>query len=334
MSNLVHSLYEEIRSIILNARQTIKRTIDTTMVQTYFEVGRLIVEREQGGEVRAEYGKEVLQNVSVKLCEEFGNGFSARNLRRMRSFYLTFKNWPTVSSKLGFSHYSLLMRLDDENARHFYAKEAETESWSVRELDRQINSMLFERLTLSKDKAGVKALATQGQVIENSADLVKDPYILEFLGIPEQYQCTEKELETAIIEDLHHFLLELGKGFTFVSRQKRITVDGDHYFVDLVFYNRLLQCFVLLDLKIGKLTHQDLGQMQMYVSFYDREIKAAHESPTIGIVLCRDKKESTVKYTLPENNKQIFASKYKLYLPTEDELLREVDALAGRLEKH
>jgi len=224
------------------------------------------------------------------------------------------------------------MRLDNEQARKFYLKEAESENWSVRELDRQINSLLFERLALSRNKEKVMALSEQGQILESPRDLVKDPYVLEFLGLHEQAAYTEKELEIALIDNLQSFLLELGKGFTFVARQKRITLDAEHFYVDLVFYNRLIHSFVLIDLKIGKLTHQDLGQMQMYVNYFDREVRAKDEERTIGIILCHDKKETIARYTLPENNTQIFASKYKLYLPTEDELVREVDEVAKRLE--
>ena len=250
----------------------------------------------------------------------------------MRTFYITFKNRQTLSAKLSWSHYTLLMRLENEPAREFYLKEAEVENWSVRELDRQINSLLFERLALSRDKMQVKALGEQGQILESPRDLIKDPYVLEFLGLHKQAAYTKKELETALIDNLQSFLLELGKGFTFVARQKRMTLDAEHFYVDLVFYNRLIHCFVLIDLKIGKLRHQDLGQMQMYVNYFDREVRSKDEERTIGIILCHDKKETISRYTLPENNTQIFASKYKLYLPTEDELIREVDEVAKKLE--
>jgi len=326
------SLYNQIRQILLDAQNTVARTINLVMVQAYFEIGRLIVEEEQHGETRAGYGEETLVTLSRRLRAEFGRGYSVRNLRNMRTFYVTFKNRQTLSAKLSWSHYILLMRLDDEHARNFYLKESEAENWSVRELDRQINSLLFERLALSRDKAEVKALAEKGHILESPRDLVKDPYVLEFLGLQEQVVYTEKELETALIDNLQSFLLELGKGFSFVSRQKRITLDAEHFYIDLVFYNRLLHCFVLIDLKIGKLTHQDLGQMQMYVNYYDREVRGKDEERTIGIILCHDKKETIARYTLPENNTQIFASKYKLYLPTEDELIREVDQVAKRLE--
>ena len=332
MSELTLPLHDPIRRVLLEAQSSVSRAVNTAMVHAYFEIGRLIVEDEQHGKARAGYGEETLKMLSERLMAEFGRGFSMRNLRNMRTFYLTFRNRQTLSARLSWSHYTLLMRLDDEQARDFYIKEIEAENWSVRELDRQINSLLFERLALSRNKVEIKALAEQGQILESPRDAIKDPYILEFLGLPEQAAYSEKDLETALLNNLQSFLLELGKGFTFVARQKRITLDAEHFYIDLAFYNRLLRCFVLIDLKIGKLTHRDLGQMQMYVNFYDREVKTGDENPTIGIILCRDKKETIARYTLPEDNTQIFASKYKLYLPTEDELIREVDDVAKRLE--
>ncbi|MBU4077886.1 MAG: DUF1016 family protein [Euryarchaeota archaeon] len=332
IDNSTQILYDQIRRVLLDAQRSVSHAVNIAMVHAYFEVGRLIVEDEQHGEARAEYGEETLMALSRKLLTEFGKGFSVRNLRNMRTFYIAFKNRQTLSAKLSWSHYTLVMRLDNEQARNFYLKEAESENWSVRELDRQINSLLFERLALSRNKEKVKALSEKGQLLESPRDLVKDPYVLEFLGLHEQAEYTEKELESALIDNLQSFLLELGKGFTFVARQKRITLDADHFYVDLVFYNRLIHSFVLIDLKIGKLTHQDLGQMQMYVNYFDREVRAKDEERTIGIILCHDKKETIVRYTLPENNTRIFASKYKLYLPTEDELVREVDEVAKRLE--
>jgi predicted nuclease of restriction endonuclease-like (RecB) superfamily len=332
IDNSTQILYDQIRRVLLDAQRSVSHAVNIAMVQAYFEVGRLIVEDEQHGEARAEYGKETLAHLSKRLTLEFGRGFSRQNLQNMKQFYLSFQNCQTLSGKLSWSHYTLLMRLDNEQARNFYLKEVESENWSVRELDRQINSLLFERLALSRNKEKVKALSEQGQILESPRDLVKDPYVLEFLGLHEQAAYTEKELESALIDNLQSFLLELGKGFTFVARQKRITLDADHFYVDLVFYNRLIHSFVLIDLKIGKLTHQDLGQMQMYVNYFDREFRAKDEERTIGIILCHDKKETIARYTLPENNTQIFASKYKLYLPTEDELVREVDEVAKRLE--
>jgi predicted nuclease of restriction endonuclease-like (RecB) superfamily len=330
--NSTQILYDQIRRVLLDSQRNVSHAVNTAMVHAYFEVGRLIVEDEQHSEARAEYGKETLTHLSKRLTSEFGRGFSGQNLQNMKQFYLCFQNCHTLSGKLSWSHYILLMRLDDEQARKFSLREVEVENWSVRELDRQINSLLFERLALSRDKKQVKALAEQGQILESPIDMVKDPYVLEFLGLHEQAAYTEKELETTLIDNLQSFLLELGKGFTFVSRQKRMTLDAEHFYVDLVFYNRLLRCFVLIDLKIGKLRHQDLGQMQMYVNYFDREVRAKDEERTIGIILCHDKKETIARYTLPENNTQIFASKYKLYLPTEDELIREVDEVAKKLE--
>jgi len=332
MSELVLPLHDQIRRVLLEAQSSVSRAVNTAMVHAYFEIGRLIVEDEQHGHARAEYGEKTLVLLSDRLTAEFGRGFSRQNLQSMKQFYQSFQNCQTLSSKLSWSHYTLLMRLDDEQARDFYIKEAEAENWSVRELDRQIGSLLFERLALSRNKVEIKALAEQGQILESPRDAIKDPYILEFLGLPEQAAYSEKDLETALLNNLQSFLLELDKGFTFIARQKRITLDAEHFYIDLAFYNRLLRCFVLIDLKIGKLTHRDLGQMQMYVNFYDREVKTDDETPTIGIILCRDKKETIARYTLPEDNTQIFASKYKLYLPTEDELIREVDEVAKRLE--
>lgn len=332
IDNSPQILYDQIRRVLLDAQRSVSHAVNIAMVHAYFEVGRLIVEDEQHGEARAEYGKEMLTHLSKRLTLEFGRGFSRQNLQNMKQFYISFQNCQTLSGKLSWSHYTLLMRLDNEQARNFYLKEVESENWSVRELERQINSLLFERLALSRNKEKVKALSEKGQILESPRDLIKDPYVLEFLGLHEQAEYTEKELETALIDNLQSFLLELGKGFTFVARQKRITLDANHFYVDLVFYNRLIQSFVLIDLKIGKLTHQDLGQMQMYVNYFDREVRAKDEERTIGIILCHDKKETIARYTLPENNTQIFASKYKLYLPTEDELVREVDEVAKRLE--
>lgn len=332
MSELALPLHDQIRRVLLEAQSSASRAVNTAMVHAYFEIGRLIVLDEQHGKARAEYGEETLKMLSERLAAEFGRGFSRQNLQNMKQFYQSFQNCQTLSSKLSWSHYTLLMRLDDEQARDFYIKESKAENWSVRELDRQINSLLFERLALSRNKVEIKALAEQGQILESPRDAIKDPYILEFLGLPEQAAYSEKDLETALLNNLQSFLLELGKGFAFVARQKRITLDAEHFYIDLAFYNRLLRCFVLIDLKIGKLTHRDLGQMQMYVNFYDREVRTDDENSTIGIILCRDKKETIARYTLPEDNTQIFASKYKLYLPTEDELIREVDEVAKLLE--
>ena len=323
-----NSLYNKIASILEESRKFVATTVNTAMVQTYFEIGRLIVEEEQHGNVRAEYGKETLKNLSIKLTANYGKGFSVTNLKQMRDFYLTYQIRQTVSDQftLSYSHYLFLMRIDNPEERKFYEIESSQNNWSLRELKRQFDSALYERLSLSKDKEKVKFLAVQGQIIENPCDIVKDPYVLEFLGLPEKAYYSESELESRLIEKLENFLLELGKGYTFVGRQVRLSFDEKHFFVDLVFYNRLLQCFVLIDLKIGELTHQDLGQMQMYVNYYDRFVKLDHENKTIGIILCKKKSDSLVEITLPEDNNQIFASKYQTVLPNKEDLIKLIQA--------
>jgi predicted nuclease of restriction endonuclease-like (RecB) superfamily len=297
------------------------------MVYTYFEIGRMIVEEEQNGKERAEYGKQILKELSKRLNAEFGKGFSQRNLEQMRQFYLTYSKTQTLSAEfnLSWSHYLKLMRIDNEEERSYYQIEAYENSWSLRELQRQFDSGLYERLVLSRDKKAVKELSKKGQVIEKPKDTIKDPYILEFIGLPENSQYSETELEQKIIDKLEHFLLELGKGYAFIGRQVRFTFDERHFRVDLVFYNRLLQCFVLIDLKIGEINHQDLGQMQMYVNYYDRFVKLDTENKTIGIVLCKDKNDTVVEITLPENNEQIFASKYQTVLPSKKELKQLIE---------
>lgn len=323
-----NSLYNKIASILEESRKFVATTVNTAMVQTYFEIGRLIVEEEQHGNVRAEYGKETLKNLSIKLTANYGKGFSVTNLKQMRDFYLTYQIRQTVSDQftLSYSHYLFLMRIENPEERNFYEIESSQNNWSLRELKRQFDSALYERLSLSKDKEKVKSLAVQGQIIENPCDIVKDPYVLEFLGLPEKAYYSESELESRLIEKLENFLLELGKGYTFVGRQVRLSFEEKHFFVDLVFYNRLLQCFVLIDLKIGELTHQDLGQMQMYVNYYDRFVKLDHENKTIGIILCKKKSDSLVEITLPEDNNQIFASKYQTVLPNKEDLIKLIQA--------
>ncbi|MHC0448357.1 PDDEXK nuclease domain-containing protein [Flavobacterium sp. 3-218] len=356
-------IFQQVAELLQNARQQVLRTVNSTMTITYFEIGRIIVEEEQNGKDRAEYGKQLLKNLSQHLTKEFGKGFSIRNLEQIRQFYLTFSksetlsrileiqktqtvsaefktqktqsvtaelnrlDYQTLSSffKLTFTHYVFLMRIDDEKERRFYKIESEKNNWSVRELKRQYDSALYTRLALSRDKEGVLKLSEEGQIIEKPKDIIKDPYILEFLGLPELNQYSESQLEEEIINKLEQFLLELGHGFTFVGRQQRITFDDKHFRIDLVFFNRILKCFVLIDLKIGELKHQDLGQMQMYVNYYDKEMRLEDENKTIGIVLCQNKNESVVKYTLPENNEQIFASKYKTVLPNESDLKRLIE---------
>lgn len=339
-------IFQQVAELLQSARQQVLRTVNSTMTMTYFEIGRIIVEEEQNGKDRAEYGKQLLKGLSNQLAKEFGKGFSVENLERMRKFYKIYSNSSTLSTnfkseiyqelsmvseeparykvfKLTWSHYNFLMRIEDEKERCFYEIESGKYDWSLRELKRQYDSALYTRLALSRDKEGILKLSEKGQIIEKPKDIIKDPYILEFLGLPELPQYSESQLEEEIINKLEHFLLELGHGFTFVGRQQRITFDDKHFRIDLVFYNRILKCFVLIDLKIGELKHQDLGQMQMYVNYYDREMRLEDENKTIGIVLCQNKSEAVVKYTLPENNEQIFASKYKTVLPSV-EVLKEL----------
>jgi predicted nuclease of restriction endonuclease-like (RecB) superfamily len=345
-----HDLFASIRDVIRQSRRAVAYGVNTAMVLTNYEIGRRIVEHEQGGKVRAEYAEETLKMLARRLTGEFGNGYSATNLKLMRQFFVEYtgKIGQTVSDQLklpaksqtpsdvlasprkhqtpsvksgnhftlSWSHYVLLLTIKDPDERSFYEIEAASEHWSLRELRRQFNASLYERLALSRDKKKVKALSSRGQVIEKPEDVMKDPYVLEFLGLKEDSAYSETDLETAIINRIEHFLLELGKGFLFDARQKRFTYDDQHFRVDLVFYNRLLRCYVLVDLKIGRLTHQDLGQMQMYVNYYDRKVKLADENPTVGILLCKEKNDALVEITLPKSNRQIFARKYQLYLPT------------------
>lgn len=316
-----NNIYQEIKELLYSAKNRVYQTINTTMTQTYFQIGKRIVEEEQGGEIRAEYGKSLLKLLSVQLINEFGKGFSVDNLENMRRFYLVFQKSETVSRKfeLSWSHYIFLTRIENIDERNFYEIESIENSWSLRELKRQFDSGLFERLKLSSDKQKVKELSLNGQVIQTAQDLIKDPYILEFVGLPELSSYSESELEQKLIDKLEHFLLELGKGFTFVARQKRITIDEKHFKVDLVFYNRLLKSFVVIDLKIGELKHQDIGQMMMYVNYFDRFEKTDDENSTIGIILCKDKSKALVELTLPKDNNQIYASKYLTILPNKEE---------------
>ena len=316
-----NNIYQEIKELLYSAKNRVYQAINTTMTQTYFQIGKRIVEEEQGGEIRAEYGSALLKNLSSELIKEFGKGYSEQNLKNMRQFYLIYQKRQTVSSefKLSWSHYIFLTRIENIDERNFYEIESIENSWSLRELKRQFDSGLFERLKLSSDKQKVKELSLNGQVIQTAQDLIKDPYILEFVGLPELSSYSESELEQKLIDKLEHFLLELGKGFTFVARQKRITIDEKHFKVDLVFYNRLLKSFVIIDLKIGELKHQDIGQMMMYVNYFDRFEKTEDENSTIGIILCKDKSKALVELTLPKDNNQIYASKYLTILPNKEE---------------
>lgn len=324
MSNIdkPNHFYEEIKTLLHQARTHVYSTINTTMTQTYWQIGKRIVEEEQHGESRATYGKAILKNLSDELVREFGKGFSEDNLKNMRRFYLAFQKSETVSHKfkLSWSHYIFLTRIDNIDERNFYEIEAVGNSWTLREMKRQFDSGLYERLKLSLDKSKIKELSIQGHVIESANDAIKDPYVLEFVGLPIQSSYSESDLESRLIDKLEHFLLELGKGYTFVARQKRITIDEKHFAVDLVFYNRLLKSFVVIDLKIGELKHQDIGQMMMYVNYFDRFEKTEDENLTIGIILCKDKSEALVEMTLPKENNQIYASKYLTVLPNKEEL--------------
>lgn len=337
MNELNNEFFSRIENLLENARKNIKTAVNLSMVYSYFEIGKMIIEEEQNGNGRAQYGKYIMTELSAYLTDRFGKGFSVTNLKQMRQFYSIyvqdeisqtlsdqFTYLPKASNGrqfyLSWSHYLKLMRIDNTDERHFYEIEAIKNDWSLSELQRQFDSALFERLVLSRDKREVERLSKEGQIIEKSSDIVKDPYILEFLGLPELPKYSESEMENKIIDHLQQFLMELGRGFTFVGRQVRFTFDEEHFRVDLVFFNRILRCFVLIDLKIGELKHQDIGQMQMYVNYYDRNVKLDNENPTIGIILCKDKKESLVEMTLPKDNTQIYASKYETVLPSKEEL--------------
>ncbi|MBC8134412.1 MAG: DUF1016 domain-containing protein [Fibrella sp.] len=327
-------LYSEVHGIVLSARRAAWRAVNDAMVGAYWQIGRAIVEEEQKGSARAEYGKQLIEGLSKRLTSDFGKGYDQSNLRNMRLFFKAFPIRDALRHELTWTHYRHLLRLTNAQARSFYEAETVSARWSTRELERQINSMLFERLALSQDKETVQALAAEGQTLHNPADLVKDPYVLEFVGIPHATAFLESDLEAALITKLEQFLLELGKGFLFAGRQQRITLDSEHFYVDLVFYDRLTRCFVLIDLKTGRLTHQDLGQMQMYVHYYQREMMTEGENPPIGIVLCADKSEAVVRYTLPEGQNQIFASRYQFYLPTEEELTQEITRERAVIEQN
>ncbi len=319
-----NQIFQQIKKLLHSAKRKIATSINTQMVKVYFEIGRIIVEYEQQGKEKAEYGKATLKILSKKLTKEFGRGFSERNLEYMRKFYLCYSISQTASAefKLSWSHYVLLIHLDDLS-RKFYEIETVKSHWGVRELDRQISSQLFERLAISKNDAEISKLSSEGQIIENPDDIIKEPYVLEFLDL-EHKKYSENELEEKIIDNLEHFLLELGKGFSFLGRQKRFSFENDHFYIDLVFYNRLLKCFVLIDLKLDKLKHQDLGQMQMYVNYYDRFEKLPEENPTIGILLCKEKNKAVVEMTLPEKS-NIYAKEYQLYLPTKKQLEEQIN---------
>ena len=319
------SLYQDIRQIIETSRSNAVRSVDFCRVQMYWQLGCRIFEEEQQGKERADYGTYLLQNLAKRLEPEFGSGFSYRQLKFCRQFYRTYPNRNTLRSQLNWSQYRRLIQIDDPNKREYYELESVNNAWTARETGRQIDSMLYERLLMSKNKESVLALARKERIPESPAEIIKDPMVLEFLGLHRESSYYEKDLESAIISHIADFLLEMGKGFSFVARQKRILLEDDEFFADLVFYNRLLKCFVVIELKTGELTHQDLGQLQMYVNYYDRCEKLPEENPTIGILLCSRKNDTVVRMTLPENDNQIMASQYQLYLPTEDQLVKEIN---------
>lgn len=326
MSNMstITNLTKDIKELIDSAQTKAINTINFQRVVLYWNIGQRIFEEEQEGKDRADYGKQLIKNLSKELEPTFGSGYSVRQLELMRQFYRIFPNTNAVRSQLNWSQYKLLVRVDNSDKREFYINESIKNSWNSRELERQINSSLFERLLLSNDKESVLEVAKNEKIPTSPKEIIKDPMVLEFLGLEMKGSYYEKDLEQAIISNLQEFLLELGNGFSFVSRQRRLHIDGDDFFVDLVFYNRLLQCFVIFEIKTHKLTHQDVGQLQMYVNYFDRVEKEEFENPTIGVLLCANKNDSVVKYTLPEDNKTILASKYQLYLPSEEELVKEL----------
>ena len=320
----LNNIFDNIKELVINSRNKVYQTVNTEMLNLYWNIGKAIMEIQQGDK-RASYGDAVLEKLSQKLTAEFGKGFSKRNLERMRKFYICFPIATTVSSQLSWSHYLELIKIDEDKKRGFYLNECINSRWSVRELQRQKDSLLYERLILSANKEKILELSQKGQVLKSSKDLVKDPFVLEFLDIKENTEYLESDLEKNILEHIKEFLLELGKGFSYVGNQVRLTIEESHFYPDLVFYNRLLKCFVIIDLKIGKVSHQDIGQMQMYVNYYDREVKQKDENSTVGILLSTDKNETIVKYTLPEDNKTIFSSEYKLHMPTEQELICAIE---------
>ena len=327
------ALLSDVQSLITNAQEKAIQAVDTQRVMLYWNIGQRIYEELQDGKDRADYGKQILKTLSSDLEPMFGSGYSVRQLELMRQFYKVFSNTNTLHSQLNWSQYKLLIRIEDSDKREFYIAESTKNNWSSRALERQINASLYERLLVSNDKKSVLEVAKDEKHPILATEIIKDPMILEFLGLEQKSSYYEKDLEQGIISNLQDFLLELGNGFSFVSRQKRIHIDGDDFFIDLVFYNRLLQCFVIFEIKTHKLTHQDVGQLQMYVNYYDRNEKQEFENPTIGVLLCADKNDTVVKYTLPDDNKTILASKYQLYLPSEKELIeelhRELDEIKG-----
>jgi len=332
----ITTLYDDIRAIIINTRNTIYKAVNTGILEANWKIGRRIVEEEQAGASRAEYGQRVINDLAEKLSVEFGRGFDARELRRYRQFYLLFPKWDALRPELTWTHYRTLIRVENERARLYYMNEAALQNWSTRALDSQIERLTYERILSSQNQLIVKeaedAASRQAQL--TTADIIKDPYVLDFLGLPSGVNFYEKDLEKALIDNLQQFLLELGRGFSFVSRQYRFKTDNENYYVDLVFYNFILKCFVLIDLKVGKLTYQDIGQMDFYTRYFEENIRTETDNPTIGIVLCTERDNTIVKYSVMNDSNQLFASKYKLYLPTEEELINELETSRKQIENN
>lgn len=328
------ALLNDVRKIITDARHNAVRSIDFCRVQMYWHIGRRVFEEEQQGKERADYGKYLIKNLARSLEPEYGSGFSYRQLAFCRQFYRLFPIVNALRSQLNWTQYRMLIQIDDPDKREYYELESVNNNWTARETKRQINSLLYERLLLSNDKEAVMAVARKERIPQTPQEIIKDPMVLEFLGLERKAAYYEKDLESAIISHLADFLLEMGNGFSFVARQKRILLEDDEFFADLVFYNRLLRCFVVIELKTGKLTHQDLGQLQMYVNYYDRCEKLPEENPTIGILLGTDKNDTAVKMTLPADNKTILASEYKLYLPTQAQLIDEINSVRQSMERN
>jgi len=347
----INNLYEKVSGHIEQAHSSVKRTIDSEVIKTYWLIGKEIVEEEQHGEKKAAYGKAVLKQLSLELQKKYKKGFGVDSLEQARKFYLVYQRdiealksdsvcrnsvIPNFNPKLSWSHYRSLMRIPDYNKRCFYEIETSNNSWSIRELQRQINSRLYERIAKNKDHTELQSLSKNGHEIAVPEDTLKDPLVLEFLGIPESHKLVESKLEDALISNLQHFLLELGKGFAFVARQKRLTLEGDHFYADLVFYHTILKCYVIVELKTKPLAHEDLGQILLYVNYFDQEIKMGNDNPTIGLVLCTAKNDKMVRYTLGEQAKQVFAREYQFHLPTEQELeielKKEIDSIKERLD--
>ena len=327
-----NEFYTNIREVLEQARKRVYRNIQSEMVLAYWQIGKMIVEKQRGN-TRADYGNGLIKELSARMTKDFGRGYNERSLRNMREFYLAFQKWSAVRTELSWTHYKSLMRVEDIHARNFYIKEAVNGNWSVRQLEREINTFSYQRYLASHGNHDVVEDTAKRELPSEPKDIIKDPYILDFLGIKPDSSFYEKDLESALITHLNDFLLELGNGFAFVARHKRFDMDGRNFYVDLVLYNYKLKCFVLIDLKRGDLTHHDIGQMQMYVNYYTRELMEPGDNPPIGIILSADKSDTLVRYTLPLDNKQIYAAKYMLYLPKEEELRNEMNKQLELLEE-